>query len=101
MGSVLVPCLLIGALVLLSGVVGSSLAQEATPVTDTPVLAPEEPVSGASLADWSARQWQWTASLPIPVNPGHDVTGRPVATASPVRCSSSRGTFRPASYRSV
>src|SRR5215208_6134887 len=74
MGSVRVTCLLLGVLGLLAGVVGSSLAQ-ATPPVRGPVLAPGEPVSGASLAEWSARQWQWTVSLPIPVNPGQDVTG--------------------------
>ena len=60
---------------MLAGLVGSSLAHEATPIAGAPVLAPDESVSGASLAEWSARHWQWTVSLPIPVNPGHDVTG--------------------------
>src|SRR5215213_632052 len=75
MGSVRVTSLLLGVLVLLAAVVGSSSAQEATPIARAPVLAPDEPVSGATLAEWSARHWQWTVSLPIPVNPGQDVTG--------------------------
>jgi hypothetical protein len=75
MASVRVTSLLLGVLVLLAAVVGSSSAQEATPIARAPVLAPDEPVSGATLAEWSARHWQWTVSLPIPVNPGQDVTG--------------------------
>ncbi len=76
MSSVRSKCVLLGAMAMLAGFVGSSLlAQEATPTAGEPVLAPDELVSGASLAEWSARHWQWTVSLPIPVNPGHDVTG--------------------------
>jgi hypothetical protein len=67
--------LVIGVFALLAGVVGSSQAQEATPIVRVLVLAPDEPTFGASLAEWSARHWQWTTSLPIPINPGHDVTG--------------------------
>ena len=68
-------CLLIGVLAVLAVVVGSSLAQEATPTAHVPALAPDEPISGASLAEWSARYWQWTVSFPVSVNPGHDATG--------------------------
>jgi hypothetical protein len=75
MGSVRGTSLLIGVLAVLAGVVGVSLAREATPVVRVPVLAPDQPIFGASLAEWSARHWQWTVSLPIPVNPGQDVTG--------------------------
>jgi hypothetical protein len=67
--------LVIGVFALLAGVVGSSQAQEATPIVRALLLAPGEPTFGASLAEWSARHWQWTTSLPIPINPGHDVTG--------------------------
>lgn len=75
MFSVRVKSLLLGSLCLLASVVGSSLAQEATPIARAPVLAPAESVFGASLAEWSARHWQWTVSLPVKVNPGLDVTG--------------------------
>jgi len=62
--------------ILLAGVLGSTLAQEATPVPDpVPVLPPDALLSGASLDAWSARHWQWTLSFPVIVNPGHDVTG--------------------------
>ena len=62
--------------VLLAGVVGATLAQEATPVPGgVAVLPPGAELSGASLGAWSARHWQWTLSFPVMVNPGQDVTG--------------------------
>lgn len=58
------------------GAVGSSAAQAATPTAqNVAVLPPDEPIYGASLGEWNARQWQWTLSLPVAVNPGQDATG--------------------------
>ncbi len=68
--------LLLVALILGSGTVVAALAQEATPTIEgVTVLPPGERVHGATLGEWSARHWQWTASFPVKVNPGHDVTG--------------------------
>ena len=58
-----------------------ALAQEATPaLEDVPALAdvlvpPEAEVGGLSLAEWSARQWQWFLSFPDDVQPLLDETG--------------------------
>lgn len=68
--------LLIVALILGSSAAVAALAQEATPTAvGVTVLPPGELVDGATLGEWSARHWQWTASFPVKVNPGHDVTG--------------------------
>lgn len=32
-------------------------------------------IHGASLEEWSARQWQWTLGMPVDTNPGLDATG--------------------------
>jgi hypothetical protein len=39
------------------------------------VFAAGDVVAGATLGEWSARQWQWTLSQPIGANPGQDPTG--------------------------
>ena len=44
------------------------------------IYAPDDVVAGATLGEWSAKQWQWTLSLPIGANPGQDVTGASCAT---------------------
>jgi hypothetical protein len=72
--SLLAICSLIATIGLASGsaFVG---AQDATPVSEGAVLAPEAEVAGLSLADWSARSWQWFFSVPHDVNPFFDETG--------------------------
>ena len=68
--------LLLVALILGSSAAAAALAQEATPTAEgVSVFAPGDHVDGATLGEWSARHWQWTASFPVKVNPGHDVTG--------------------------
>lgn len=68
--------LLLVALILGSSAAAAALAQEATPTAEgVTVLPPGELVGGATLGEWSARHWQWTASFPVKVSPGHDVTG--------------------------
>lgn len=68
--------LILLGLVLLGGVVSTLVRDEAPDLVDgVPVVHPESSVDGASLADWSARHWQWTLSVPVGANPGHDVTG--------------------------
>ena len=68
--------LLLVSVAVVGGAVAASLAQEATPeVGGATVFPPGAPVAGATLAEWSARHWQWTASFPVGVNPGHDPTG--------------------------
>jgi hypothetical protein len=63
-------------LLLLGGLVGTVGNQDAPPTSaQVTVFAPDELVSGASLAEWSARHWQWTLSFPVQINPGQDVTG--------------------------
>lgn len=39
------------------------------------VFAPHSTVAGATLGEWSARWWQWAASIPAAVNPILDTTG--------------------------
>ena len=61
---------------LLLGLTGSALAQEATPLPEQFVVYPPDTVVfGATLGEWSARHWQWTLSFPVGRNPGHDATG--------------------------
>lgn len=43
------------------------------------VLAPHSTVAGATLGEWSARWWQWLASIPAAVNPALDQTGADAA----------------------
>jgi hypothetical protein len=50
-------------------------AQNATPSSSDVVLPPDAKVDGLSLADWSARSWQWFFSLPHDANPLYDETG--------------------------
>ncbi len=67
---------LLGLLAVVGSAVGASLAQEATPEAGgVAVFPPDNLVAGATLAEWSARQWQWTASFPAGVNPGQDPSG--------------------------
>jgi hypothetical protein len=66
---------------LLNAVVGLAFnfapvsAQNATPSPSDVVLPPDAKVDGLSLADWSARSWQWFFSLPHDANPFSDETG--------------------------
>jgi hypothetical protein len=53
----------------------SIAAQDSTPVTGVEILPPEAEVVGASLAEWSARSWQWFFSVPQETNPFFDETG--------------------------
>jgi hypothetical protein len=62
------------ALIVVSGVGGAS-AQEATVAPSGEALPPGAEVAGLSLAEWSARSWQWSFSLPVDVNPVADETG--------------------------
>ncbi len=69
-------CVLVVAVSLLAGVARASLNQGATPDAEgAAVFPPQEIVHGATLGEWNARQWQWTASFPAGVNPGQDVSG--------------------------
>ena len=74
----------IGLLILLS-LAGGVIASQAVPRAPSPstgglVFAATDRVGGLDLAEWSARQWQWTLSQPIPGNPGQDVTGERCGT---------------------
>ncbi|MDQ3654138.1 MAG: hypothetical protein M3457_03530 [Chloroflexota bacterium] len=63
-------------LILLGGLVGTAANQDAPSTSaQVSVFAPDEAVSGATLAAWSARHWEWTLSFPVQINPGQDVTG--------------------------
>jgi len=54
----------------------TTLAQEATPTGAVgTLLPPDAQVAGLSLAEWSARSWQWIFSFPEEVNPFSDETG--------------------------
>ena len=55
--------------------VPSGFAQEATPGASSTVLPPDAEVDGVDLAEWSARSWQWSFSLPAASNPFVDETG--------------------------
>jgi hypothetical protein len=72
--TLLTVCSLMAAVGLASGSV-SAAAQGATPTAENVVLAPDAEVAGLSLAEWSARSWQWSFSLPQAVNPFYDETG--------------------------
>jgi hypothetical protein len=50
-------------------------AQEATPASAGVVLPPDANVAGLSLAEWTARYWQWFFSFPEAINPFFDETG--------------------------
>ena len=68
--------LLFVSLGLLGGAGEARLTPEATPAAGGVTLFPPDGlVYGAMHSEWSARHWQWTASFPVPINPGHDVTG--------------------------
>ena len=68
--------LLLASLIVVGGTVVASLAQEATPQAgEMTIFPPKVPVSGVTLAEWSARHWQWTTSFPVGLNPGQDSTG--------------------------
>lgn len=69
------------ALMLLLALVSSlssSVAQEATSgvsVGGVTVLPPDAEVGGADVAEWNARFWQWSISLPEASNPSFDPEG--------------------------
>jgi hypothetical protein len=68
--------LLLLGLILLGGVVSTLVRDEGPRVLDdVPVVDPKSSVDGRSLAEWSARHWQWTLGVPVGANPGQDVTG--------------------------
>jgi hypothetical protein len=67
-------CSLMTVLGLVSGS-ASIAAQEATPAAGAEILPPDVEVAGASLAEWSARSWQWFFSVPQEINPFFDETG--------------------------
>src|SRR4051812_2003120 len=79
-------------LVLTLSVIGMTLgpgrvdAETATPEASIGVLGPDAMVDGHSLAEWSARSWQWFFSVPMAVNPFADETGTAcgVGQAGPV-----------------
>ena len=50
-------------------------AQDATPTASDLVLPPDAVVAGASIGEWSARQWQWFLSSPQKASPLFDDTG--------------------------
>jgi hypothetical protein len=73
--------LLVAALCLIGGLVASRVVtRPPSPTLIGPVFSPGAVVSGATLGQWSARHWQWTVSVPIGRNPGHDVTGASCGT---------------------
>jgi hypothetical protein len=64
------------AFVMLLGLTGPTIAQEATPDSaGLMILEPDEEYGGASLGEWEARNWQWAVSLPEASNPNFDPTG--------------------------
>lgn len=66
----------LAVLSVLFGFVAPIAAQEATPATgEITILGPDESYAGATLSEWSAREWQWIASFPPEVSPGTDTTG--------------------------
>lgn len=67
-------------MLLLSLLPGAAIgfAQEATPgaeVGGVTVLPPDAEVGGASIAEWNARYWQWSLSLPEASNPSFNPEG--------------------------
>jgi hypothetical protein len=72
--TLLAVCSLMTVLGLAAGM-ASIGAQEATPAAGAEILPPDAEVAGASLAEWSARSWQWSFSTPQEVNPFFDETG--------------------------
>lgn len=68
--------LIAGSVSLVAGLVvdGSSYATTPEP-TAVEVLPPDEPYAGATRGEWDARYWQWSASMPVDINPTLDPTG--------------------------
>jgi hypothetical protein len=67
---------LIALILLVAGPLALATAQEATPGTDeVTIIGPDDSYGGATLGEWSARQWQWQTSFPPELNPGNDPTG--------------------------
>jgi hypothetical protein len=63
-------------IVICGGVLGFAPAERnATLASSDAVLPAEADVAGLSLAEWSARSWQWSFSLPADANPFSDETG--------------------------
>jgi hypothetical protein len=73
LASILVALLIVLAAAAQGGSPG--FAQAATPGASSTVLPPDAEVGGVDLAEWSARSWQWSFSLPPASNPFVDETG--------------------------
>lgn len=68
--------MLLAILVSLFVVPSGTLAQNATPVAASPVLAPDALVAGLTLAEWQGRYFQWVVSLfSADMDPYLDETG--------------------------
>jgi len=68
--------LLVVVLILAGGLVAALVREDVLPTVDgLPVVPAGADVHGVSMAEWSARHWQWTLGIPIATNPGQDVTG--------------------------
>jgi hypothetical protein len=67
-------------LALVAGGCGTGTGETAPPPSGADyVLAPEQAHYGASLAQWSARWWQWALEHPVTDHPLFDTTGEDVA----------------------
>ena len=73
--------LLVVALCLAGGVIASQIVtRPSRPAVDGPFFPPGAEVYGATPGQWGARYWQWTVSVPVGRNPGHDATGATCGT---------------------
>jgi len=64
------------SLTLLAGAGAPAIAQDATPAPGgVTILRPDESFGGATLGEWTTRQWQWIISFPPEISPGVNVSG--------------------------
>jgi hypothetical protein len=67
---------LLAAVFVMAGASAPVLAQDATPAPGAvTILGPEESFGGATLGEWTAREWQWSVSFPPEINPSVNVSG--------------------------
>ena len=67
--------MLVLTLIVLALATPAAAAQDATPVPAGIALPPDAEVDGLSLAEWTARYWQWFFSFPEAIGPFFDETG--------------------------
>jgi hypothetical protein len=73
--------LLLVAFIVAGGLVSTLIREDdLATVEGLPVVRSDAIAHGVTLAEWSARHWEWTLEIPIASNPGQDVTGATCGT---------------------